>query len=99
MRPTTDPEWMTKLDAKVQGSRCNPKIMEKGTQVFMGHLPTLEMELWVGAIRGMSDQKVDWCFQGGRAFVMALGDIERVKWSIEKLMPTYRALGGAGHGT
>lgn len=95
MRADSDPKWMKELDAKVQTQRVDPKILKKGAQVFMGHLPTLEMELWVGAIRGMSGQKVDWCFQGGRAFVMALGDLERVAYAIEKLMPTYRAMGGA----
>lgn len=72
---------------------CNPKIFRDGTMVFMTHtIPSNAMEGWVKKVAKLSKQPVDWHFSGGRACVLALGDLAKVKAAIEKLMPEHDRL-------
>lgn len=70
--------------------RCDPKIYEGGTTVFLTHtIPSAGMEKWVQAIAKESGQPVDWRYGCGRAEMLALGDLNRVRKAIIKLRETH----------
>ncbi len=72
---------------------CDLEIFSKGEQVFVGDtIPSNDMEGWVKQVAQVSGQPVDWHYIGGYAEVLALGDIERVRTAIRKLMPEYYRL-------
>ena len=72
---------------------CNQKVFDKGVQVFMTHtIPSNAMEEWVKKVAKLSGQQVDWHFAGGRARVLALGDIKKVESAIQELMPEHDRL-------
>ena len=72
---------------------CDPKIYAEGTHLFTTHtIPSNAMEGWVRQIAEKSGQPVDWHFYGGRAVVLALGDLEKVKQAIQDLMPEHDRL-------
>ena len=72
---------------------CDSEIFEKGEQVFVtSTIPSNAMEGWVKKVAELSGQRVDWHFLGGRARVLALGDIEKVNSAIKKLMPEHDRL-------
>ena len=72
---------------------CDPKIFSEGISVFVTHtIPPNAMEGWVRQVAEKSGQPVDWHFYGGRANVLALGDIDKVKAAIEELMPEHDRL-------
>lgn len=65
---------------------CDPEIFCNGDVVFRTDtIPSNAMEDWVREVARKSGQKVDWCYQGGIAFVLALGDIDAVKKAIDSL--------------
>ncbi len=65
---------------------CDPEILLKGKRVFVTDtIPSNAMEGWVKQVAQSSGQPADWHFVGGRAEVLALGDIERVKIAIREL--------------
>lgn len=72
---------------------CDKDIFQKGTHVFTTHtIPSNAMEGWVKKVAEQSGQRVDWHFVGGHACVLALGDIDKVKETIEALMPEHNRL-------
>lgn len=72
---------------------CDPEVYRKGKVVFVTHtISPNAIEGWVKQVALLSGQKVDWHFVGGRAFVRALGDIEKVMTVIEQLMPEHARL-------
>jgi len=72
---------------------CDPKIFSEGQSVFLtDSIPSNAMERWVQKVAHLSEQPVDWHFVGGRANVLAMGDIERVKTAIQHLMPEHDQL-------
>jgi hypothetical protein len=72
---------------------CNRKIFEKGDVVFVTHsIPAKQIETWVRKIAKESKQKVDWHYFGGRAVIKALGDIDGVKETINKLIDEHDKL-------
>ena len=72
---------------------CQEDIFRKGEMVFMTHtIPSNAMEGWVQKVAAQSGQPVDWHFIGGRACVLALGDLDAVKAAIVSLMPEHDAL-------
>lgn len=72
---------------------CDPKILKEGEQVFVTDtIPSNAMEGWVKQIAEQSGQPVDWHYAGGRAEVLALGNIERVKVATQELMPEHDRL-------
>lgn len=86
--------------------RCHPDIFKNGHMVFLTHtLGTDGMNEWIKALRETSGQPIDWHFAGGRARVLALGDIDEVRKAIvrhrdlhdekylENLHPTHRVDG------
>ena len=52
-------------------------------------IPSNAMEGWVKKVAERSGQRVDWHFAGGRARILALGDIAKVKQAIQELMPEH----------
>jgi len=72
---------------------CNKDIYDNGTSVFITHsIPSEDIEKWVKKIAKLSGQPVDWHFFGGRAVVLALGDIQKVKDTIKTLLPEHNEL-------
>lgn len=72
---------------------CDADVFENGMVVFLtDSISSNRMERWVKLIAKESGQKVDWHFCGGRAVVLALGDTDRVKSTIDNLMPAHDAL-------
>ena len=72
---------------------CQIEIYEKGTEVFLTHtIATKDIEEWIKKVAKESGQKVDWYYAGGRAFVLALGDIDKVKETLKKLRPEHDEL-------
>lgn len=63
--------------------RCDYDVYEKGRQVFLTQtIRASNIETWVQKIAADSGQQVDWHYAGGRAIILALGDIEKVRESI-----------------
>jgi hypothetical protein len=72
---------------------CNPEIFKSGKEVFVtSTIPSNAMECWVKQVAEKSGQPVDWHFRGGRAIVLALGDLEKVKKALNELMPEHDRL-------
>ena len=72
---------------------CDPEVYRKGEGCFCDTHYFAECNRGrVKQIALLAGQKVDWCFVGGRAFVCALGDIEKVTAGIEQLMPEHARL-------
>ena len=58
--------------------RCDKDIYDNGTQVFLTHtISGKDIEKWVQKIAEESGEKVDWHYFGGRAVVLALGDLKK----------------------
>lgn len=75
---------------------CSPDIFKNGTLVMMTHtIGSQEMEAWVKKVAAQSEQSIDWHFAGGRACVLALGDLSRVRTAISELMSEHDALQSA----
>jgi hypothetical protein len=55
-------------------------------------IPSNAMERWVKQVAARSGQRVDWHFIAGRANVLALGDLARVRAAIAELMPEHDRL-------
>lgn len=72
---------------------CDRKIYKQGEHVFTTFgIPSNAMEGWVKQVAAKSGQPVDWFFYGGRAVVLALGDIQKVNAAINDLMPEHDRL-------
>jgi hypothetical protein len=62
---------------------CNREVFAHGTCVFVtSTIPSNAMEGWVQKIAELSGERVDWHFAAGRARVLALGDLEKVRAAI-----------------
>jgi hypothetical protein len=69
---------------------CNEDIYASGTLVMMTHtIGSEQMERWVKKVAERSGQPVDWHFAGGRACILALGDLEKVRSAIQDLLPEH----------
>lgn len=72
---------------------CDREIFQSGEQVFITHtIPSNAMERWGKRVARLSGQRVDWHFAGGRAVVLAVGDLARVQAAVNLLMPLHDAL-------
>lgn len=72
---------------------CDREVFESGALVFVTHsIPSNAMERWVKRVADHGGQRVDWHFAGGRAHVLALGDLQRVQASLDALKPEHDAL-------
>lgn len=77
----------------MDAEKCNPDIYKDGTLVFMTHsIPSNELHKWVQMVAILSEQPVDWHFAGGRACVLALGDLPRVLSAITDLLPIHNKM-------
>ena len=60
--------------------RCNSEIFENGTCIgIVAGASALVIEAWVQLVAARSGQRIDWHYVGGRARVLALGDVQRAK--------------------
>lgn len=72
---------------------CDKEIFHNGTHVFLtDSISSNRMERWVKEVAKLSEQRVDWHFFGGRANVLAIGDLDRVHAAIQELMPLHDQL-------
>lgn len=72
---------------------CDRDVYASGTLVMMTHtIGSQEMEKWVKKVAELSGQQVDWHWAGGRACVLALGDLTRVRAAIKEMMPEHDRL-------
>jgi hypothetical protein len=66
--------------SELNPDRCNQEIFDHGEHVFtIGDVSAQWINKWVSLVAAKSGQKVDWFYIGGRAAVMAMGDINRVR--------------------
>lgn len=73
--------------------KCDPEVYENGTSVFVTHtIRAVDIEVWVQKIAKDSGQKVDWHYSGGRAQILALGDLVKVRAAIQSNRPTHDTL-------
>jgi len=72
--------------------RCSQEVYDHGHTVFLTHtLGSVSIEEWVEAIIKESNQNVDWCWHCGRAEILAVGDLNRVRKAIIKLRDMHDA--------
>jgi hypothetical protein len=67
--------------------RCDPEVFENGSVVAIFHASQAVTEPWVQSVARESGQRVDWSYAGGWAHVQYLGDGEKVREAIRKLLP------------
>ena len=71
---------------------CDPEIFQNGEHVLTIYgLGSNAIEQQVKMIAQLSQQPVDWRFVAGRARVLALGDIQKVKEIINDLLPAHKS--------
>lgn len=69
---------------------CDPKVYKKGKNICVYHSIGKDViEALVRRIGELSGQKVDWHYFGGRAVVLALGDVERARQAAEEVRPEF----------
>lgn len=72
---------------------CSKDVYANGTPVWKTDtIRSFNLEPWVQKIAKLSGQSVDWHFAGGRAIVLALGDIDKVRAALVELLPEHDAL-------
>ena len=69
---------------------CQDDIYKNGTCLFVTHsISSDSIEAWVKQVAKKSGQPVDWHFAGGRARILALGDLDKVKQAICDLIDNH----------
>jgi hypothetical protein len=72
---------------------ADTNIYENGECVMVtSTIGSNAIEKWVKRVAKRSGQPVDWHWFGGRALILALGDISRVKSTIVAMMPEHDRL-------
>lgn len=72
---------------------CDPTVAKYGELMFTtGIGPAEEIERWVKTIALVSGQSVDWHYSFGRAHVLAVGDLGRVRQAIRETMGEHDAV-------
>ncbi len=86
-------------DEKPQPPPCDRDVYTDGTPVFRTDtIRSFNLEPWVQKVAALSGQRVDWHFAGGRAIVLALGDLAKVRAALIELLPEHDALWRAAVG-
>jgi hypothetical protein len=81
---------------------CDQAVYEDGTPIFeTDTIRSFKIEPWVQKIAARSGQKVDWHWAGGRAIVLALGDVGKAREALASLLEDHdrmyaKALLGSG---
>lgn len=71
---------------------CNPDVFKSGDYVGWLHGPgSNAIERWVKALAEKTGQRIDWHFVGGRARVLALGDVNAAREAFEAAIPELKA--------
>ncbi len=55
---------------------------------FIGGWEKNEIENWVQEVAKRSGQQVDWGYIGGRANIIGLGDLDKIRHTIKEMLPT-----------
>lgn len=77
---------------------CDTNIFENGSLVMVtAGIPSVQLEPWVKKIAAKSGQPVDWHFAGGRAQILALGDLQQVYNAVNELLPEHDELQRLAH--
>jgi hypothetical protein len=72
---------------------CNMKVFNEGELMMVTHtIGSNSIEGWVKKIAKKSGQPVDWHFAGGRARILALGDLDKVNKALWDLLPEHNKL-------
>lgn len=75
-------------EAKPVIADCDINIYEKGSTVFVvGDWTSEKMDEWVKKVAKQSGEKVDWHYEGGRARIRGLGDLEKIRNTIKAMLP------------
>jgi len=75
------------VDKLLQTSKISPGFDKAETTVAILAGPSLVIESVVAKAEQSSGIKMDWCYQGGRAFVQALGDRKKARSAIYCAIP------------
>lgn len=68
---------------------CDPAV-KTGTLVLVTHtIAAKDIEAWVKKVSIKSGQPVDWHYMGGRACVLATGDLDKVRNALIALKPEH----------
>lgn len=74
---------------------CDAEVFKDGSCVLITHsIASNGMEAYVKCIAAVSGQRVDWHMAGGRARVLALGNLDAVTNAIGLLQPIHDYLQG-----
>ena len=72
---------------------CNHNVYRDGVPIFGTHtIRSSNIERWVQRIAALSGQPVDWHFSGGRAIVLACGDVDAARRALVALLPEHDRL-------
>ena len=72
---------------------CNPNVYRDGVPIFVTHsIRSFKIEPWVRKIAALSGQPVDWHFAGGRAIVLACGDVEKARVALMQCLREHDAM-------
>ncbi len=70
---------------------CDPDVFANGVPIFVTHtIRSVQIEPWVRKMREQSGCRIDWHMAGGRAIVLALGDVEKARAALAVAMPGHR---------
>lgn len=70
-------------------ARCDEEVYRQGDPVAIAVGRAVVVEAWVVELRAASGQRVDWHYIGGRARVLALGDVEAVRRAVRERLTTF----------
>lgn len=69
--------------------KCDEEILNHGTTLFAIHsLSSHEINDWVQEVANASKEKVDWRQFGGRAFILGMGDLDKIRRAMVDLLPS-----------
>lgn len=91
---TTTTEDFSHLSGTSDQGECDEDVMKHGFRVFMTHtLSAAMIEEWVKRVRAAgTGYNIDWHYIGGRASVLATGDIESCRAAIRSTRHVHDAM-------
>lgn len=67
---------------------CQEDIFNNGHTVFvLSGWEKDKIEEWVKEVASHSGEKVDWHYSGGKANILGLGDLEKIRNTIKEMLP------------
>lgn len=72
---------------------CDPDVFARGVPILVSNtIRAVDFEPWVRKVAGLSGQRVDWHYAGGRAIVLCLGDVAAASAACVALRAEHDAL-------